>query len=62
MPAREFIEQSAEDLGGHDDYGRVGVNPAVSSEEADAVGAEPGREVSVLLIGECLDGRRVYGA
>ncbi len=53
------VEHVAEDLGGHDDHGRVGVDAVVAGEQADLVGPVALDEVGVLLVGQRLDRRGV---
>ena len=54
------VQHGPENLGRHDEAGRLGIDLNVASDEADI--AERVLEVSKLLVGQGLDGRRVDGA
>ena len=53
------VDHVAQDLGGHDDDGRVAVDRVVAREQADAVRAVRADEVAVLLVRERLQRGRV---
>src|SRR2546428_552914 len=53
------VERVAEDLGGHDEDGGVGVHLDVAGEDPDRVRAELAREVGELLVRERLERSRV---
>ena len=59
---RPRIEHVAEDLGGHDDHRGVTPDDVVAREEAHPGWTQPAGQVAELLVGECLEGRRVEGA
>ena len=56
-----LVEHVAEDLGGHDHDGSLGVDRVVSGQETDPGLAVPAPEVSELLVRQGLEGRRVEG-
>ena len=56
---RARVEHVAQHLGRHDDDRRLAVHGAVARQEPHLVGAVALDEVVELLVGECLDGRRV---
>ncbi len=57
---RRFGEQHVpEDLSGHDDDGRTGVDHGIARQEANRCRAVLSDELSVLLVRQCLEGCRV---
>ncbi len=53
------VEHVAQDLGGHDDDGRLAIDGVVAGEEPDVARAVAIDEVGELLVGQRLDRRRV---
>ena len=51
---RPLVQHVAEDLGGHDDHGRLRVDRVVAREETDRPRAVFGDEVAVLLVRQSL--------
>jgi hypothetical protein len=56
---RTGVEHVAQNLGRHDDDGRLTVDGVVAGEQADRVGAVAADEIGVLLVGQRLDRSRV---